>query len=64
MPNVIDKVYIIVLKCNRNAEAALKQIREKGYDKKFAQSGKKIVLMGINFDTEKRNVADWKVDEE
>jgi len=56
-----DKVYIIEFKCNQNAEAALKQIRQKGYEKKFTQTGKNILLMGINFDTEKRNVADWKV---
>ncbi|MCP4110623.1 MAG: hypothetical protein GY749_34720 [Desulfobacteraceae bacterium] len=38
------------------------QIREKGYDQKYKQSGKKLILMGINFDTEKRNVADWKIE--
>ncbi len=57
-----DKIYIIEFKCNQSAEAGIKQIREKGYDDKFKQSGKKIILMGINFDTEKRNVADWKVE--
>ncbi len=58
-PNII---YLIEFKCNRSADAALNQIREKGYDKKYAQSAKKIVLMGINFDTKKRNVTDWKVE--
>jgi len=57
-----DKIFIIEFKCNQSAEAGIKQIHEKGYDLKFRQSGKKIILMGINFDTEKRNVADWKVD--
>jgi len=56
-----DKVYIIEFKCDQSAETGICQIREKGYDDKFKQSGKKIILMGINFDTEKRNVADWKV---
>ncbi len=55
-----DKIYIIEFKCNQSAEAGIKQIRAKGYDQKFKQSGKKIILMGINFDTENRNVAEWK----
>ncbi|MCP4692722.1 MAG: AAA family ATPase, partial [Desulfobacterales bacterium] len=57
-----DNVYIIEFKCNRSAEAALKQIRVKGYARKYAQSGKKILLMGINFDTKKRNIAEWKLE--
>lgn len=57
-----DKVYIIEFKCNQSAETALKQIRQKGYEKKYMQSGKKIILIGINFDTEKRNVVEWKVE--
>ncbi len=56
-----DKIFLMEFKCNQSAEAGIKQIREKGYDDKFKQSGKKIILMGINFDTEKRNVAEWKV---
>ncbi len=55
-----DKVFIIEFKCNLSAEAGISHIREKGYDQKFKQSGKKIILMGINFDTEKRNITDWK----
>jgi len=38
-----DKIYIIEFKCNQSAEAGIKQIREKGYDDKFKQSGKKII---------------------
>ena len=56
-----DKIYIIEFKCNQSAEAGIKQIREKGYEQKFRQSGKKIICMGVNFDTEKRNVAEWKI---
>ncbi len=55
-----DKIYLIEFKCNQNADAALQQIRDKGYERKYRQSGKKIILTGINFDTEKRNIAEWK----
>jgi len=57
-----DKIYIIEFKCNQSAEAGIKQIRAKGYDQKFKSSAKKIILMGINFDSEKRNVTEWKID--
>ncbi len=57
-----DKIYIIEFKCNQSAEVGIKQIRAKGYDHKFKQRGKKIICMGVNFDTEKRNVAEWKVE--
>ncbi len=55
-----DKVYIIEFKCNRRAAAAIGQIKDKAYDRKYRQSGKKIILMGISFDTEKRNISEWK----
>ncbi len=44
-------------------DVALQQIREKGYDHPYRRSGKKIILVGIDFDTEARNVAGWKVEE-
>ncbi|MEZ4528701.1 MAG: ATP-binding protein [Desulfobacterales bacterium] len=56
-----DKIFIIEFKCNQSADAALKQIREKNYADPYRQSGKKIILMGIDFDTEKRNVKEWKI---
>ena len=58
-----DKVYIIEFKCNQSAKTAVKQINDKNYALKYGQTGKKIILMGINFDSEKRNIAEWKIDE-
>jgi hypothetical protein len=55
-----DKVYIIELKCNQTAAVAIKQIRDKGYHKKYVQSGRAIHLLGINFDTTKREITDWR----
>ncbi|QTA80339.1 AAA ATPase-like domain-containing protein, nuclease domain-containing [Desulfonema limicola] len=55
-----DKLYIIEFKCNQSADAGIKQIKDRGYDKKYMNTGKKIILMGINFDTEKRNISEWK----
>jgi len=54
-------LYIIEFKCNQSAEMALRQIQDKKYAEKYRRSGKKIVLMGINFDKEQRNLEEWKV---
>ncbi|RLC10004.1 MAG: hypothetical protein DRI57_21070, partial [Deltaproteobacteria bacterium] len=53
-------IYIIEFKCNRSAQAGIDQILKKKYADKYKQRGKKIILMGINFDSEKRNVSEWK----
>ena len=58
-----DKTYIIEFKCNQSAEAGIKQIKDQGYAEKYRQSGKRIILMGINFSTEKRNLAAWQVEQ-
>ncbi len=55
-----DKIYIIEFKCDQSAQAGIDQIREKGYADPYKEGGKKILLLGINFDTEKRNIAEWK----
>jgi len=57
-----DKVFIIEFKCGQSADAAIQQIKNKSYDVKYRQTGKKIFLMGINFDSEKHNISEWKTD--
>ncbi|MCP4345396.1 MAG: hypothetical protein GY795_07705 [Desulfobacterales bacterium] len=52
--------YIIELKCNYSSEKAVQQILDKKYYEKYAETGREIYLMGINFDTEKRSVDDWQ----
>lgn len=57
-----DKIYIIELKCNQNAAKAIEQIKEKKYADKYRLSGREIYLVGINFDTSVRAIADWKME--
>jgi hypothetical protein len=57
-----DKVYIVELKCNQSSEEALRQIRAKRYHEKYAQSGRKVFLLGINFDTRERVLKDWRLE--
>ena len=56
-----DTLYLIELKLNQSAQAALQQINLKNYDQRFARCGKPIVKVGINFDTKKGNIEDWKI---
>ena len=52
--------YIIELKLDESADAALKQIREKRYYEKYEKEGNVIHLLGINFSSAERNITDWK----
>ena len=52
--------YIIELKLDESADAALKQIREKRYYEKYEKEGNEIHLLGINFSSAERNISDWK----
>jgi len=49
-----DKVYIIEFKVDK--KDALKQIKEKNYHQKYLNQNKTIYLIGINFDTDKKNI--------
>jgi len=51
-----DKIYCIEFKVDESAEKALRQILERGYLDKYRSTGKKLIALGINFDTEKREV--------
>lgn len=57
-----DKVYVIELKCNQPAAQALAQIRAKKYHEKYVQSGRRIFLVGIDFDTQQRAITEWKME--
>jgi len=57
-----DKAYIVELKCNQSAEAAIRQIHDKRYYDKYVQSGRKIYLLGINFSTKERTITDWRME--
>lgn len=58
-----DCIYIFEFKMNQTADAALAQIHEKEYYQKYQHSGKRIVLIGANFDAASRQISDWKIEE-
>jgi hypothetical protein len=58
-----NRVYIFEFKLDGSAEAALKQIREKGYYKSFLEKGKSVFLIGISFSGESREIEEWETEE-
>ena len=54
-----DHVYVMEFKRDKSAAEAMAQIKENKYYEKFLGSGKKITLVGVNFDSEKRTIAEW-----
>jgi len=53
-------VFCFEFKVNKTAEEALAQIDTKEYLLPWTGSGKKLFKVGVNFDSDKRNIGDWK----
>ena len=54
-----DWIYVIEFKLNKSADEAIQQIENKDYAAKYRKDGKKIMLIGVNFDFGKGNISDW-----
>jgi len=60
--NSRNKIYIVELKINKDADFAIDQINLKDYGERFLITGKPIVKIGINFDSEgSHNITDWLI---
>ena len=57
-----NRFYIFEFKCNQSSDKAIQQIKEKKYYEPYKNKGKEIVLIGINFSTEERNISDYKIE--
>ncbi len=53
-----DKIYIIEFKVG--SDDALKQIKDKDYASKYLNENKDLYLVGINFDEEEKNIANFE----
>ena len=58
-----DAVYVFELKFDGSAEDAIKQIDEKGYLIPYSAEGKRLVKIGVNYDSDQRTIVDWIVKE-
>ena len=57
-----EYIYILELKMDGSADEALQQIEAKGYDKPYATDPRQVIRIGMNFSSETRTVAEWKVE--
>jgi PD-(D/E)XK nuclease superfamily len=55
-----QRIFILEFKIDQSADDALRQILDKAYAHKFSAEGKPVTAFGINFDTQKRRVSEWK----
>lgn len=58
-----EKLYVLELKYDKSAKAALEQIDEKGYLIPFESSSKRLVKVGVNFSSKERTIDDWLIAE-
>ena len=54
-------IYIFELKYNKSAEIAMKQIEQKDYAKIYANDGRKIVKVGLNFSEDRKSLENWEI---
>ncbi len=55
-----DTVIILEYKLDGTAEAALRQIEQRGYHLPYQATGKAVVGLGVNFDSQARQATAWK----
>ena len=58
-----EYIYIIEIKINDTVDAALQQIEEKAYARRFADDRRKLFKIGVRFSTENRCIDSWKIAE-
>lgn len=54
-------IYVFEFKLNGTAEAALKQIDDKGYLLPYEADGRQLIKVGVSFDAEERNLGEWLI---
>lgn len=57
-------LYVMELKLDHSAEAAMRQIDLKDYPARFAMYGLPVVRVGINFDSQTKTISDWQITRE
>ena len=55
-------LYVVELKLNKSAQAAMQQINQKNYRQRFALCGLPITKVGINFDSTQGTIEDWVIE--
>lgn len=55
-------IYVMEFKLDGSADAALAQIKDKEYALPWTCDGRSIIRVGLNFNSDKRRLEDWKID--
>ncbi len=58
--HVSNITYVFELKLNKSADAALDQAQTNRYKERFSRGKNTTIVIGINFSSTQRNIADWK----
>ena len=53
-------IYVMELKYDDTADAALRQINERGYADKYRADGRPVTKVGLAFSSAERNITEWK----
>ena len=56
-----DAIYVFAFKVDGTPEEALEQINSKGYIIPYQPDHRKVVKVGVNFDSATRSIGDWKI---
>lgn len=59
-----EMIYVFEFKVDRTPEEALEQINSKGYAIPYHADHRKVIKIGVNFDSATRTIGDWKIVEE
>ena len=57
-----SEIYLFELKLNQSAKAALEQIHKKKYHEKYLSLNTKITLIGLNFNSEIKNIDEYLIE--
>ena len=57
--SIEDNVFVFEFKLDKTAEVALAQIRDRDYCRRYMNTGKRIFLVGVNFDSEANQIGSW-----
>ena len=60
----MDASYVIELKADGTAAEAIQQIDDKNYAIAYTTDGRKVVKVGVAFDTKTRTVSSWMAEEQ
>lgn len=56
-----EYIYVFEFKLDGNVDDALKQVDEKGYLIPYTTDSRKLIKVGVSFDSKERNIGKWKI---